>query len=370
MSTIYFDHNATTKLASQALAKMNEAYQLPLNNSAVHQYGRMGTKLVEAARNDVKNLVNAKNFEVIFTGSSTEATNMLMFGVNVKKILFCTFEHASVYSCRPSDKEIIEIGVLENGVIDLEDLAKKLPENGDFMVSVMLANNETGAIQPIEEIAKMAHQKGGLMHCDIVQAAGKIEVDLEKLNVDFASISAHKINGPQGVGALLVRKGLDVKPLIHGGKQEKSKRAGTTNIAGIVGFGEAAKLAKEKIALYAEVQKLRDYLESEISKIGGENVQIFAQKAPRLPNTCYFATKNSDSQTQLINFDINQICVSGGSACSSGSVAESRILKSMKVAPAFSTSAIRVSLAPDNTKEEVEKFLAVWSDFYKKRYAK
>ncbi|MES2961352.1 MAG: cysteine desulfurase family protein [Pseudomonadota bacterium] len=364
---IYLDYNSTTKLAPEALAKMNDVYQLPLNNSSSHQLGRQATKLVEDARQALKDLINAQNYEVIFTGSSTEATNMLMFGADVKKIIFCEFEHSSVFNCRPENKEIIEVKALKNGLIDLADFQNKIENlNGNFLASVMLANNETGAIQPIAELAKLVHQKGGLFHCDIVQAAGKIDIDLEKLNVDFASISAHKISGPQGVGALLMRKGLDLKPLIHGGKQEKSKRAGTTNVAGISGFGEACKLAAKKISLYENVKNLRDFLESEIKKITNCDAMIFSQEITRLPNTSYIATKNADSQTQLINFDLNGICVSAGPACSSGTLTESRILKAMGIEPAFSTSAIRVSLGLENTKDEIEKFIKVWSDFYKK----
>ncbi len=368
MQMIYFDYNATTKVSDAALAKMIEAYQLPLNSSAVHQLGRQASQMVEAARKELKNLLNAKSYEVIFTGSSTEATNTLIFGSKVNKILLTAIEHAAVYECRPNDKEIIEFGALENGLVDVADLEQKLNAlpDGNFLVSVMLANNETGAIQPIEEISKLVHQKGGLFHCDIVQAAGKIEIDLEKLNVDFVSISAHKISGPQGVGALLYRKGLDVKPLIYGGKQEKSKRAGTTNVAGIVGFGEACKDAKEKISTYENVKKLRDFLEVEIKKIGGSEVKIFADSVTRLPNTSYIALRNADSQTQLINFDLNGICVSSGPACSSGAATASRTLKAMKITPDFSASAIRVSLSAENTKEEIAKFIQVWSDFFQK----
>lgn len=368
---IYFDYNATTKVSPEALAKMNEAYQLPLNSSAVHQLGRQASQMVETARKELKNLLNAKNYEVVFTGSSTEASNTLMFGAKVNKILFSAIEHASVYECRPADKEVIEFAALPNGLVDVVDLETKLNAlpDGNFLVSVMLANNETGAIQPIEEISKLVHQKGGLFHCDIVQAAGKIEIDLEKLNVDFASVSAHKISGPQGVGALLYRKGLDIKPLIYGGKQEKSKRAGTTNVAGITGFGEACKQAKNKISNYENVKKLRDFLETEIKKIGGAEVKIFADETARLPNTSYIALRNADSQTQLINFDLNGICVSAGPACSSGAATASRALKAMKITPDFSASAIRVSLSTENTQAEIEKFIQVWGDFYKKTKA-
>jgi cysteine desulfurase len=366
---MFLDHNATTKLAPEALAKMNEVYQLPLNNSSTHQLGRQGASLVEGSRHNLKKLLNAQNYEVTFTSSSTEATNNVMFGTAADKILFCGIEHSSVFNCRPEHKKIIEIAALENGLIDVEDLKNQLEklDDANFLVSAMLANNETGAIQPIIEIAKLVHQKGGLLHCDIVQAVGKIEVDLEKLNVDFASISAHKINGPQGVGALLTRKGLEIKPLIFGGKQEKSKRAGTVNVAGIAGFGVACELAAQKISQYQNVQKLRDFLENEIAKIGGGDVKIFSQKVSRLPNTSYIALKNANAQTQLINFDLNGICVSAGPACSSGTTSEeSRILKVMNIAPEFSKSAIRVSLGKDTTLQEIEKFIIVWNNFYQK----
>ncbi len=363
---IFLDFNSTTQVSEEVLTAMVEAYKLPLNNSSTHQLGRKAKKLVENARENLKKLLNAESYEVVFTSSSTEATNTIFFGCDAQRIIFSTIEHASVYSCRPQNKEIIEINSLQNGLIDVVDLEKKLPNDGDFLVSLMLANNETGAIQPVKEISKLVHQKGGLFHCDIVQAVGKINVDLEEINADFASVSAHKLNGPQGVGALLMRKGLDLKPLIHGSKQEKSKRAGTVNVAGIAGFGEACIQATKKIGAYEEVRKLRDFLELKISEIGGDDVKIFASSVERLPNTTYFATKNCDAQTQLINFDLNGICVSAGSACSSGTTAESRILKSMGIAEEFSTSAIRVSLAPESTRGEIEKFISVWQEFYQK----
>ena len=369
MNLIYFDNNATTQVAPQVLAKMNEVFALPMNSAAAHQMGRKGNALVEEARKNLKGLLNAKTFEIVFTASATEASNMLIHGVEAETILVSKIEHPAIFSCRPQNKKFIEIEVLENGLIDISDLQEKLEKfsTANFLVSVMLANNETGAIQPIAEIAKLVHQKGGLMHSDIVQAVGKIEIDLEKLNVDFASVSAHKLHGPQGVGALLFRKGLDIKPLIVGGKQEKSKRAGTTNVAGVAGFGEACKLAKEKISTYEKVKNLRDFLEKEIRKIGGNNIEIFSDSVERLPNTSYIAIRNVDSQTQLINFDLNEICVSAGSACSSGTLVESRILKAMNVDPSFSSSAIRISLSPDNTEDEVNKFIKIWGEFYHKQ---
>lgn len=363
---IYLDYNSTTSLSKEVLEKMNEIYVLPLNSSANHAYGRKGNQLIEAARKEVKNFLNGQNYDVIFTGSATEATNTVMSGSGIETILFCKFEHSSVYNCRPKGKKIIEIESLENGLIDIEDLKKKLEtlENNKFIVSLMLANNESGAIQPVKEVAKLVHQKGGLMHCDIVQAAGKIPVDLEDLNVDFASISAHKIRGPQGVGALLFRKGLEVEPFIQGGKQEKSKRAGTLNTAGISGFGQACKLAIKNIQKYDDVKILRDYMEKELKEIGGDKVKIFANDVDRLPNTSFLALKNCDSQTQLIHFDLNGICISAGAACTSGSVTVPKVLEAMKVSPNFANSAIRISLSCENTKEEIEKFIQVWKEFY------
>lgn len=369
----YLDHNATTKLSPEALAKMNEVYPLPLNNSSTHQLGRLGYQLVEEAREEVQKFLNGQNYQVIFTGSSTEATNQVFFSSGVKTILFCPFEHSSVYNSRPKDAEIIELAALENGLLDLEDLKAKLDKISDknFLVSLMLANNETGAIQPVKETAKIVHQKGGLFHCDIVQAAGKIPVDLEELNPDFVSISAHKIRGPQGVGALLVRKGIDIEPLIHGGKQEKGKRAGTSNTAGIAGFGTACKLAATRLALYkTQVAALRDHLESELKKIAGNKVKFFCDNVARLPNTSYVALRDVDAQTQLIFFDLNKICVSAGAACSSGTTAAPRVLKTMNVSPEFSNSAIRVSLCLETTEQEINHFIATWKKLYERTVQK
>ena len=365
---IYFDHNATTKISAAVLKKMNEAHEFPLNSSSTHQLGRKASAMIEEARSEVKNFLNAQNYEVIFTSSGTEATNNVFFGSDVEAILIGKTEHSSVYSCRPEGKKIIEIDVLKDGLIDFSDLKKQIENIGtkNFLVSVMLVNNETGAIQPIAEIAKIVHQNGGLIHSDIVQAAGKIELDLEKLNIDFASISAHKIHGPQGVGALLIRKGLEIKPLIFGGKQENSKRAGTSNVAGIIGFGAACRIAKDNISNFSKTAILRDFLESEIEKIAKEDVKIFSKEAPRIPNTTMLATKNIDYQTQLIHFDLNGFCVSAGAACSSGTLQESRILKAMNGDPIFLKNAIRISIGDDATKEEVENFIKIWNDLYTK----
>ena len=369
MQVTFLDHNATTKLCDEALAKMTKAYKFPLNSASAHSFGKRGYSYVEEARNEIKTLLNGENYDIIFTGSATEASNQVLFKTQPKNLFFCKFEHSAVFECRPAHKNVTEIEALPSGLIDIADLEKKLEKitDGDFLVSVMLANNETGAIQPVKEIAKLVHKKGGLMHCDMVQALQKIDIDIEDLNVDFASISAHKINGPQGVGALLVRKGQNIDPLIHGGKQENYKRAGTTNVAGIAGFGAAAKISKAKGQIYQnEVRKLRDDLESQLKKVAGDDVKFFADGVERLPNTSYIGLKGIDSQTQLINLDLNRICVSAGPACSSGTMHGSKVLLAMNVEPEFASSAIRISLCDETTKDEVDHFIEIWTQFYTK----
>jgi cysteine desulfurase len=373
MTKVFFDHNSTTKLAPQVLEKMTSLYQLNLNSSSIYYYGRLANKFVEEARQSIKNLLDADNYRVIFLSGGTEANNLAILGgsnLNFTKILYSPAEHDSVFKVRPSASDIIIVKVNKQGVIDLEDLEEKLDtiKDSNFLVSVMIANNETGAIQPLKEAARLVHQKGGLIHSDIVQGVGKIKIDLEDLNIDFASISAHKIQAPQGIGALLVRKNLDIRPMIFGGGQESGFRSGTLNVAAIAGLGVACNLAKDNIERFAEIAKLRDYLEAKLLEIAGLDVQIFSSKTQRLPNTSYFATKGLDKQMQLIHFDLNNFMVSTGSACSSGSIKSSRILEAMNIEAEFLNSAIRVSLGLDNNEAEIDEFIKTWLKLYNKKY--
>lgn len=364
---INFDNNATTKVLDEVLAKMIEVYGFSGNSSSTHALGRKATMIIEDTRSALAQVLNAKNYEIYFTSGGTEANNMAIFADDFEEIFMAKFEHSSVYNARPKNCKITEIKVNKNGVIDLADLEEKLSKktSKNFLVSIMQANNETGAIQPIKEAARLTHQHGGLFHCDMVQSFGKMPIDLEDLNVDFACVSSHKINGPQGVGATIVRKGIDIKPLIYGGGHEKGKRSGTMNNAGIAGFGVAIKNLDKKLANLKKVEELRDFIESEMLKIAGDNVKIFSKEVVRTPNTCYASIKNADGQTQMIHFDLNGIMVSGGSACSSGAVKASRVLEAMSVPYEFS-NAVRISLCSSNTKEEAEKFLKVWKEFYNK----
>ena len=362
---VYFDHNATTPLSNEALMAMNQVYQFPYNTSSVHQFGSKANQIVNEARKSLQNLLNAHNYEVIFTSGSTEATNTIFNGIEgISDILFSSIEHLSVFNCRPKNKNIIEIASTNQGIIDISDLQEKLPKHSNFLVSAMLANNETGAIQPIAEISKIVHQKSGLIHCDIVQAVGKINVDLEELNIDFASVSAHKFNGPQGVGALLVRKGLDIEPLILGSKQEKGKRAGSLNIAGIAGFSVACKQAQENLPEFAKISHLLQKLQHSLKTICGDNLQIFSQEVAKIPNTLLFSVANQNAQTALIHCDLHNIYLSAGAACSSGSINQSRILKALSAEPKFLQGALRISLGLSNTEAEIDYFLNVYQDYY------
>ncbi len=367
VNVINFDNNATTKLCKEALKYMLEVYEYSYNPSASHSLGREAAMIVENARLNASEALNGANYDVFFTGGGTEANNMALFGDDYEEILFTKFEHSSIYNTRPKGARITEIGVCEDGVIDIEELKRKIEDlkGKNFLVSVMYANSETGVIQPLKEIAQLVHQKGGLVHSDLVQACGKIEVDLEDLNVDFASVSSHKINGPQGVGALFVRRGLDIKPIIFGGGQERGKRSGSLNVAGVAGFGFCMTKLPEKLKKLEKVAKIRDFIEDEVKKMAGGNVRIFGENANRTKNTSFFALKGADSQTQMIHFDLNGIAVSGGSACSSGSTKPSRVIEAMGVDKEF-TSAIRVSLCAENTMEEAKKFLEVLRNYYNK----
>jgi cysteine desulfurase len=367
---IYFDNNSTTKICPQAIEKMLNAMQLPLNSSATHNYGRKAAKILDEARSVIKESLNAENYQITFTSSSTEANNTIIAGVEVENVILSKIEHSSVYNFR-DHKKYHEINVLENGLIDIEDLKLTISQlkNSSFLCCLMLANNETGAIQNVAEVTKIIHQNNGLILSDIVQAVGKIEVDLEKLNIDFATISAHKFNGPQGIGAIISRKSLDFQPRLFGGKQEKNKRAGTVNIAAISAMAAAIKDIDHKISSQQKVKEMRDFLESEITSIAAENnasdqIKIFCQDVERLDNTSYISIKNADGQTQLINFDLNKIMVSAGTTCSSGTNFESRVLAAMKIDQNFIKGAVRVSLSQDNNIDEIKFFIKVWREFF------
>lgn len=362
---IYFDNNATTKIAPQALTLMNQIYQNPLNSSSVHQFGQFAQKTVNQAKIKVANLLNAHNYQIIFTSGATESNNLAIKNYPNYKIITCAIEHPAVLQTAMKQDHVV-IGVDKEGILDLKELEKTIKDlqSPNFLVSVMLSNNESGVIQPLKEIAKIAHQHGGLVHSDLTQGPGKFAVDLEDLNIDFASLSSHKLQGPQGVGALLVRNSIQIEQIIHGGTQQNGKRPGTVNTAGVAGFGEACKVCQDNLEKYKDVEKLRDYLEENLKKIAKNDLVIFSQNAPRLPNTSFFSTPDLDNKTLMINLDLNNIAVSVGSACSSGVTKLSHVLKAMHVDEKFAKGAIRISLGSDNNKAQVDKFIDIWKNIY------
>lgn len=367
MEKIFFDNNATTKLLEEVSKAMFAVYQKPLNASSIHSFGREANKICNEAREQITQLLNAKNYSIIFTSGGTEANNLAIFGLNNFEIITSKLEHPSIYE--PALKKNYSLITVENdGIINLVDLENTIAKSKspNFLVSLMLANNETGAIQPVKEAAKLVHAKNGLIHSDLAQAIGKMKVDLEDLNIDLATISAHKIGGPQGVGALLVRKGIDLEPLIIGGGQESGKRAGTLNVAGIAGFGKACDIAENHIQQSHKIENLRNYLEEKLQEIGEEKIKIFSKNIKRIPNTSLVSTKGISNQIQLIDFDLNGIAVSIGSACSSGSAKPSRVLQAMNQEIDTINSTIRISLGLENNKEEIDKFLEIYQKLLKR----
>jgi cysteine desulfurase len=366
---IYFDNNATTRLDKEVFAALSQTYSHPLNASSIHKFGNIAQKYVKNAKENISKYLNTDNYEIIFTSGATESNNMAIQGFKDYEIITSAIEHSSILQLAQKNKHHI-IDVDNDGVIKIEQLEDKLKNigHGNFLVSIMMAHNETGVIQPIAQIAKLVHQYGGLIHSDITQGVGKIEINIEKLNIDLASFSAHKINGPQGIGALLLRKSLEIDNLIYGGSQIDEKRPGTLNIAGIVGMGKAFEILKSNIlSKNKDILQLRDYLEKKMVEIAKDNVVIFGKNAQRLPNTSFFATKNIDNQTLLMIMDLENIAISSGSACSAGVNKISSSLKAMKINDKLAKCAIRISLGFDNNKEQIDKFLQIWQSLYLKK---
>jgi cysteine desulfurase len=285
---------------------------------------------------------------VVFTSGGSEANNLAIKGAAVERIIVSAVEHPSVLqAATASGKPVGIIPVDGNGVIDLGAL-EELLHGPKALVSVMLANNETGVVQPVAEVARLAQQHGALVHSDAVQVLGKLPLNFGLLYVDFLTLSAHKSGGPVGVGALVVRDGVPVEPLIHGGGQELRRRAGTENLVTIAGFGAAAPLKQD-------VKALRDRLEAEL-----DGAVIFGSAVERLPNTTCFALQGMKAETLLMAFDLEGVAVSSGAACSSGKVARSHVLAAMGVKPEISEAAIRVSLGWDTSEHDIEHFIAAW----------
>lgn len=359
---IYLDHNATTAVRSAVIDAVCDALALTGNASSIHRNGRMARRVIEDARDDVAALVGANPNDVLFTGCGTEANNLAIRGVACTQRFVSAIEHPSILQASDG---LVAIPVDGNGVIDLDALDQLLNGiSGPALVSVMLANNETGVIQPVGEVVRIAKAHGALVHCDAIQGAGKIPIDMPALGVDLMSLSAHKMGGPQGVGALIVKAGLDLQPIVLGGGQERRKRAGTENVAGIAGFGAAAREAYQGLSQMAEIAAWRDRLISGVRNRA--SARVFGESAERLPNTVCISMPSVTAETQLMAFDLAGICVSSGSACSSGKVEASHVLSAMGVDDQEALTAIRVSFGWNSDESDVDRFIDAWGSVFAK----
>ena len=370
---IYLDYNATAPLHKNVIKKIqNLKFEEFGNPSSVHKIGRNSKKIVEEVRRNILSALKAKNYDLIFTSGATESNNLAIKGFikknNIKTIFSLQTEHASVIDVvKNLDIEKKFFNINSNGNVNLKEIEELLSkQTNPFLVSIMFANNESGIIHPINEIAKIVKKYKGIIHCDGVQGLGKIEIDLDSLDVDLFSISSHKIGGPTGVGALLINTRNNISPEITGGGQEKNLRSGTENFLGIVGFGEVINEVNNLAKICnSEIKNNRDLLEANLKKLSNE-IKIFGEDTNRLANTCYFAYPSMTSENQVIALDQKGICVSSGAACSSGKVEPSHVLKAMQVDEKYIHSAIRVSLGWDSTKEQIETFFNIWkSDCFK-----
>ena len=365
---VYLDWNATTPLRREAKEAMGAAWDLCGNPSSVHAEGRQARRLIEDARATISAATGALPQNLIFTSGGTEANALALTpglrrssGLPVKRLVVSAIEHASVLAGGRFPAEAISpVGVTSSGLLDLDRLRRILEGGAPALVSLMLANNETGAVQPVAEAAEMVHAAGGLLHVDAIQAFGKSSFDVNGLGADLVTVSAHKIGGPKGAGALILTDGLlGFEPLLRGGGQELGRRAGTENVAGIAGFGAAARAAMGILEGEAtRLEGLRNRLEDGLRQT--PNVIVFSDDVPRLPNTTLFTVPGLRAETAVIGFDLAGIAVSSGSACSSGKVQPSHVLQAMGFGPKVAEGAVRLSLGWSTSDTDIDRCLEAW----------
>lgn len=364
----YFDHNATTPVDPVVLEAVTRALRDDFGNpSSVHHFGQRAKAVLDTARTAVARLVNGEPSEIVFTSGGTEADNFAIRGVaealepsGRRHLIASAIEHEAVLMtlkalARRGWKTTL-LPVDSSGIVSPDALHEAMTDE-TALVSIMHANNEIGTVQPVRELAAIAHERGALFHTDAVQSAGKIPLDVRALGVDLAAISAHKFNGPKGVGALWIRRGTRLNAILTGGKHERNRRAGTENVAGIAGFGVAAELAVKKLdAEAARLRALRDRLEAGIlERIPGTAVN--GAREPRVPNTTNISFEGIEAESLLIALDLEGFAVSTGSACSSGTLEPSHVLRAMGFPPHRTQNSIRISLGAGNTDAEVDAFL-------------
>jgi len=353
---VYFDYNATALIRPAVTSLMRDIMAQPGNASAAHGFGRTARACVEKAREQVAALCGVHSNQVVFNSGATEANNTVLKAFAGERILVSAIEHASMLEFNTN---IERIPVLPDGTIDMPAFEKMLG-NGPTpaLISVMMVNNETGAVQPVEQMARLAKKNfpSVFFHTDAVQAAGKMKIDMPALQVDYLSLSAHKIGGPQGVGALIIAPGARPAKLLYGSGQERRQRAGTENVAGIAGFGLAAEMAGNGIAEYAGLAAWRSHLERGM-KDAAPSLVIYAESAPRAPNVTAFSVPGAAAQTILMGLDLEGIAISRGTACGSGTVKPSHVIQAMAGENAPPDGALRISLGWNTKEEEIEAFL-------------
>ena len=364
---IYMDNSATTKIHPDVLEEMlpylSDSYGNP---SSIYSIGREGRKALDLARERVAKALNAQSNEIFFTSGGTESDNWAIKGIAFanenkgKHIITTNIEHHAVlHTVAYLEKygfEITYLPVKENGIVDIKDLEKEIRKD-TILISVMFANNEIGSIQPIKEIGEIAHNKGIYFHTDAVQAVGNIPIDVKDLNIDLLSLSAHKINGPKGVGALYIRKGVNISNILHGGGQEMKRRAGTQNVAGIVGLGKAIELNTKDIEEKSKyLIELRDYFIEEILKRVPDTI-LNGDSKLRLPGNINICFKYIEGESILLMLDMKGICASSGSACTSGSLEPSHVLLALGLPHEIAHGSLRLTLSTENTKQDMEYVL-------------
>lgn len=363
-SVKYFDHAATTGVKEAVLKEMLPYFNIEYGNaSSIYGIGRRAKRAIEEARGKVAKVINAKPNEIYFTGCGSESDNLAIKGIaramreKGNHIITSKIEHHAVLnSCKSLEQEgfvVTYLNVDEKGLINLQELKDSITDK-TILITIMTANNEIGTVEPIEEIGKIAKEKNIYLHTDSVQAIGNIKIDVQKMNIDSLSMSAHKFYGPKGVGVLYVREGVPFTKIQDGGHQEKDKRAGTENTAGIVGLGKAIELAYKNIDEYNnKLQELRDYyikkVETEIPEaiLNGDRIK-------RLPGNANISFKNVDGGDLLLKLDENGICASTGSACNTGSAAPSHVLVAIGLQPEYLQGSLRTTFGEDNSKDDVD----------------
>jgi cysteine desulfurase len=358
MHRVYFDNSATTPVLPEVFEAMRPYFSEHFGNaSSIHHHGQETRAAVERARESVASLLGCRPAEVVFTSGGTEADNLAIFGIARPgdHVVTSTIEHHAVLNaCKHLEEigcEVSYVPVDSRGLVDPQDVRRSLRPS-TTLISVMMANNETGVLQPVEEIGRIAAEADVYFHTDAVQAAGKVGIDVHAIACDLLSISGHKLHAPQGVGALYIRKGTALEPMLYGGRHERSRRAGTENVPGIVGLGKAAELARAKLQCGEGLEPMRDRLERLLLPI--EAAGVNGAGAPRVPQTSSIYFDGLDGESLVIALDLKGLAVSTGAACSSGAIEPSHVLTAMGLSPDRARASVRFSLGQQNTMEEVE----------------